>query len=427
MSLDFVRVAGQIQTMSRDIADDSLERSRRLERALRELANAAAQPDELAQRVGSAQTSWLMGKPLVEPLDAHYAPSQPPTDYIVVAADGSHIDVDRHIPVRCYLLNVGWACIGYGAYAGLTELTSEPSLNFADEDLTFDDDHDASHQERVAGSFLSALRSVKEMEKLADLIETLPPEAPTLALLDGTLVLWGLSFVSVSSRARRRILDDGVLAVLRRLRALAEVRPLAVASYISYPGAAEVTNALRISVCPMGREPCPEHGFIHDQVNCAHCPGYLGGNSGRPCDAVAGGSDRDLFHRLLAEGERGAVMLQHPAARDYVYNQYCNEGHELAFCYLRTPEYVPDEVGRVEMPVWTAVNQERVGLAHSILVDQCRRGMGYPVAIMEAHEQAVIDGPSREFFRRLLEDAVTSERGAFTTSAKDRSKRGRWL
>ena len=36
-----------------------------------------------------------------------------------------------------------------------------------------------------------------------------------------------------------------------------------------------------------------------------------------------------------------------------------------------------------------------------MLVKQCQLGLGYPVAISEAHEQAVITGHNREEFRRL--------------------------
>ena len=36
-----------------------------------------------------------------------------------------------------------------------------------------------------------------------------------------------------------------------------------------------------------------------------------------------------------------------------------------------------------------------------MLVKQCELGFGYPVAVSEAHEQAVITGHDREEFRRL--------------------------
>lgn len=428
MSVNFGRVASQLQDFSQRLAEEGWERWERLERASQVLKENAARPDDLSDRIAAAKTRWPLAQPLAEPSDGHYPEPERPIDYVVLATDGSHIDIDRHIPVRCYLLNLGWARIGYGAYAHLTALDSEPALSFTDEELAFGDDEDASHEEVVAGNILSALRSVREMELLADLIERLPPDVPTLALLDGTLMLWGLSpLATVSSRTLNRLLDKGVLAALNRLRDLASQRPLAVVSYISYPSSAEVTNMLRLAFCPMGRGSCPADGIIHPAVDCHHCPGRIGGNSGRPCDIVAGGNDRHLFQRLLGEGERSAVLQRHPAGRESVYRLYCEQGHALAFFYLRMPLGVPDEVARVEMPIWNAHDPERLRLAHALLLDQCRRGMGYPVAIMEAHEQAVINGADREAFRQLLENTLAQYGGGFSTSAKSRSKRGRWL
>jgi hypothetical protein len=88
---------------------------------------------------------------------------------------------------------------------------------------------------------------------------------------------------------------------------------------------------------------------------------------------------------------------------------------------------VPDDIARVEMPLWIGQDEQRVGLLHALLIDQCRRGLGYPLAIMEAHEQAVIGGPEREAFRRLLEAQVTAEGLPAAPSGKDLSKRARWL
>ena len=59
------------------------------------------------------------------------------------------------------------------------------------------------------------------------------------------------------------------------------------------------------------------------------------------------------------------------------------------------------EIARVEVPDWLAEDTELLALSHTMLVKQCQLGLGYPVAISEAHEQAVITGHDREEFRRL--------------------------
>ena len=106
--------------------------------------------------------------------------------------------------------------------------------------------------------------------------------------------------------------------------------------------------------------------------------------------------------------------------------QYYGE-HRPATFYLRTPLGGADEIACVEMPLWLAKDGERVAALHALLLDQCRRNMGYPLALMEAHEQAVITGPERESFHRLMEAEVAVEGLVVGTSAKAMSKRGRWL
>ena len=59
------------------------------------------------------------------------------------------------------------------------------------------------------------------------------------------------------------------------------------------------------------------------------------------------------------------------------------------------------EIARVESPDWLADDPELLALSRAMLVKQCQLGLGYPVAISEAHEQAVISGHDRQEFRRL--------------------------
>ena len=86
-----------------------------------------------------------------------------------------------------------------------------------------------------------------------------------------------------------------------------------------------------------------------------------------------------------------------------------------------------EEIGRVEVPSWVAGDEALLGLTHSLVVDQCRRGPGYPVALMEAHEQAVVTGSERRSFTQLVDEALDSERLPVYTSEKSRSKRLRWI
>ena len=72
------------------------------------------------------------------------------------------------------------------------------------------------------------------------------------------------------------------------------------------------------------------------------------------------------------------------------------------FTYLKTM----DEVVRVEFPAWMLNDIPNI---LSILQDQAQKGMGYPVALTEAHRQALISEVDRQFILRLLEQQ-SSER-----------------
>jgi hypothetical protein len=136
-----------------------------------------------------------------------------------------------------------------------------------------------------------------------------------------------------------------------------------------------------------------------------------------PCSLVNHLLDRELFQELLAPGQRSALFSSNSLVlRDY-------QEHQVFFFYLNTGE----EIGRVEIPRWVAKNEELLSLTHALVLDQCRRGLGYPVAISEAHQQAVIDGQDRRRFRALVESSLTQQGWHALTSEKARSKRRPWL
>tara|TARA_B100000949_G_C13968276_1_gene319947 strand:- start:23 stop:205 length:183 start_codon:yes stop_codon:yes gene_type:complete len=60
-------------------------------------------------------------------------------------------------------------------------------------------------------------------------------------------------------------------------------------------------------------------------------------------------------------------------------------------------------------------------------MEQCKKGNGYPVAISEAHEQAVINGSDRSLFKEMVNQALERQGINTYTSQKDRSKRMPWL
>jgi NurA-like 5'-3' nuclease len=79
---------------------------------------------------------------------------------------------------------------------------------------------------------------------------------------------------------------------------------------------------------------------------------------------------------------------------------------------------------RVEVPAWIAHDEEKLKVIGKIVFDQAQKGRGYPVCLAEAHEQAVIKGPDREFFYHVLQKAGIEQKQHYAISQKSLKKRG---
>jgi hypothetical protein len=395
MSLDLTAVSSQVEGMVSRLKASAGERQEHLRCALDTVAKTDL--DLLRRKISSSKTTWLVAG-LVDGLDRHYRAPPPPGEFTIIATDGSHIDVDRHRQTRCYLINIGSAVLHYGPAPGAT-LDSFPRLYSSDQEMVIAPPG-GGREQPIEGTLLGIKRSVEECCHLARLAAELPPKSTALALLDGSLILWGLAGKAYPEFVTEALLANGFLVHLDAIRKLNKDKRVAAASYISFPRSTDVANALRVAICP------------HEVADCdRYCP------EGRECDAVSSVQDRELFSRLLDEGERSALFT----SQSSVVEHY--GASRVYFFYLR----VDEEVARVEVPEWVAADDSRLNLAHALILDQCRRGQGYPVALAEAHEQAVVTGADREQFWQLVEFSLIGEHLPVLDSAKSRSKRTRWL
>ncbi len=351
MPLDLHSVAAQIEAMGTDLQAQGAKRLVWLERAITAL-NASG-------------------------VATGYPPTTPPQEYRVLATDGSHIDVDRHMPVRCALINISKVSLQYGTRPD-ARLESQPLLYATPEELSVPDPR-GTGAVALEGRLMGIKRSVEEVVALAQMAED-AEDVPTLALVDGSLVLWGREEQSYPEYVRESLLNNGLLEALDRLRTVARERPMAVAAYVSLPRSADVVRSLQ-----------SEREF----------EGLL---------------DRDLFARVLQAGERSDAFA---STSPIVKERYGD--HQVYFFYLKTEH----EIARVEVPEWVSSDETFLSLVHTLILDQCRKGMGYPTAIMEAHEQAVIGGAEREMFKQMVENALAERQLPVYTSEKALSKRVR--
>ena len=392
MTLDLLQVAPQVQAMAQEDCVRRRTLAWRRDVAVSLMEAWDARLDELRLLVQQEQP-WLVAEPL-EPLRAAVpAPAVPP-DVTVVATDGSSIDLDRHGLAQCYLINVGGAVIRYGSHPDAT-LTSCATLYYRDEDLYLDED---GARVPVQGALVDLKRTLAEQQRGLDLAGAAHGRAPVVAVADGTLLLWQLSGRAPEEAYVAEAIA-GYAAGLEAFRRLG----VPICSYVSRPGGHEVVNLLRLAACPGG----PGEGNAPGCERCVH----------GQClhDLLEPLPDRALMGHLR-RGERSARF----ASRSPVLRHY-GAGAAIQFVYVN----VGDEVGRVEVPAWVGDDRALLDLVHATIVDGCARGWGYPPALSEAHEQAVIRGGEREAFLRMAMEALNVEDQPAVVSAKGLSKNRR--
>ncbi|MBM3941545.1 MAG: DNA double-strand break repair nuclease NurA [SAR202 cluster bacterium] len=403
MSLDLGQTLLQLDQAAQRLGQRKTDRQARLA-ALLDAASRVS-PAEAVAKTRSAHERPFLAPQVVEALLGSYTPTPPPAGWCVAAVDGSHIDVDRHLPAACYLLNLGGCVLTYGDKPD-ARLFSAPRLAFEEQDLYLSDPANPASEEAVTGPVLGLIRTVRELERLAEVVEECPADLPILALVDGSLVLWGLSGSEQGYRyfVMTHIIN-GLLSALERLQELSRTRTVTLAAYVSLPRSAEVINAIRTCLCP--------HDLGRCKTACGHRRALL-----EPCRNTTDFLDRELFQRTLQPGWRSALYQTNSSVpREYYGEQ------QVYFYYLHCGE----EIARVEVPQWVAHDEKLLALGHSLILDQCQRGQGYPVAISESHEQAVIRGPERRLFKELVAQSLERQGLPTYTSEKERSKRTPWV
>ena len=401
MSLDLGKAVLQLDRGALDLQCTRTARQDRLT-ALIEQAR-LVDPPTARGKTAAASRPYLAAQ-VEEDLLGSVPPPHPPDNWRAISVDGSHIDVDPHLPIRCYLVNLGGCVLTYGSHPDAV-FFNEPHPATDRAELYLTDEANPIDEEAITGPLLGIIRSIQELERLAEMLEDAPTDLPTLALLDGTLTLWGLAGRVYPRFVRNTLLHQRFLSALERLRRLAQQRPVVLAAYVSLPRTTEVSNAIRCCLCPYDAGRCSQ--------SCNNRRSTL-----PPCDTASDFLDREIFQQTLGPGCRSPLYRTNPEA-----NREYPEGQHIFFYYLNTRQ----EIARVEVPQWAAQDPELLSLGHGLMVQQCCKGQGYPVVISEAHEQAVINGLDRRLFQQMVIETLERRGMATYTSEKERSKSRPWL
>ena len=392
--LDLAKLAGQIPGISQHLFQEAKVSRQRLLRAQALLQETLVRQAELVE----IQKQWrdrliFSAATPVEPLDTRIDISSPPLGYSVFATDGSQMSPSHHEIAYCYLINVGRVMLHYGQSL-LPLLDSLPEVFYKPEDLYVSKQWGIRTEE-----WMGYRRNISEAQALAEMAcrWVNPPGAhdqPTLALVDGSLILWFLE--GLPAEAREQIMPP-ILAAWEQLQA----SKVPFAGYISASRSMEAINFLRLQACP------------HEVPNClTHCSEQ----ENTPCQVVEPLRDASLSVHILKPGQRGPLWCSSLRILDLYH-----EPQKVYFCYV----HVGTEIARVEVPAWVAEDSDLLSQTLSIVLAQVYKGFGYPVALAEAHNQAVVRGGDRaRFFALLEQQMIRAGLKNVGTSYKEARKRG---
>jgi NurA domain len=308
-------------------------------------------------------------------LDETFKIDKVPLKYCVASVDGSQIYPDRHQGTSCFLINIGSVQLHYGTTQKGATLDSQPYV-YAEHDGDFD----------ATTDLVNCRRQELELDAgftLSQKVKAENEDLPLAFLFDGSLIFWHLQ--AKDPEVKNHFLDRYIAKLEQFYQ-----QQLLMAGYISLPKSKELVNILRLVLCNFNLTDCPQADKLDHIVDTSIVKFFV-----------------QPHHYTGVFANRSPITQYYP---DHLkpYFLYADFGHEI---------------GRIEMPAWIATNQELVEQVVAILYDQSIKGYGYPIALAEAHEQAVVKGPDRDFFYHIVQKLGMEERKTISISQKSSKKR----
>lgn len=403
--LDLTQLAKQMQGISQHLQKEAEASRQRLEVAQKLLDKAQWRQAELIKRRESLCDRMVFSPPVpVEPLHIRPTIAVPPKVHTILATDGSQIAPSHHEIAYCYLINIGRVVLHYGE-SRHPLLDSIPEVFYRPEDLYVSRQWGIKTEEWMGHRRTAA--EAKALAELATAVRTgLKPEKtemPMLAMVDGSLIYWVLEPLPNDAR-------DIILSII--FAAWEEMRRCRVplVGYLSASRSSESLSFLRLQACPYPEPDCYTHCPIApDTVHRAY-------NDKTPCQIFDPLRDTTFWASVLQPGQRSPLWR----SRARILDLY-GEENAVYFCYV----HVGPEIARIDLPAWVAEDDDMRESAFSLILAQVNKGYGYPVALAEAHNQAVVRGGDRARFFALLEQLmIKAGLPNVSTSYKEARKRG---
>lgn len=393
--LDLNKLSKQIQEASFDLVSHQQTQAHRLQKALETWRQALSHSEDWLDKalVSRPYLHWTIARPLEE-LEQSYPLPAEPAQHIVLATDGSQIAPSRHEVSPCYLLNISRICYRYGTGERALQ-ESEPFLFYREQDLYTQINH---QHVRVSEQMIGIERSLLEFRELANLAQQISPaRVPAVALMDGSLYSLLSELINLPGQIQDN-LKQRLLTCLKLLRTL----QIPLCSYTSAPRKSECLQLLRIEACPYAQARCKESCESTQEP---------------PCSGMMPLADADLWRHLLQPGERSPLFSTSQSWPDHLKEDW--QGYELCFFYLHTGY----EIARLEFPRWVAERRELVEHLQVLCWLQVQKGRGYPIALAEAHNQAVVKSADRSQFYAMLSRRLSEQGKGLNLSYKELKKR----
>lgn len=393
MPVNYQQVQQQVREAVKKTPARQKQQRERLDKARGLLARHAVDLAYLQDKVSQAAArdkSLRCAMPLSEPLTQVKTVASPAVYPVLLAADGSQINPNRHDAVEFGLVNVGVIRMQPQTAQTPREITSSELLMYELPD---------GSSGPLTEELVALLRDYKERKELAGLAAV--EQGIVLTLTDGPLEL----FREPKGDPRFDRLFEDYLTVMEELASINAV----TAGYVDKPGADLVVRLLELALYPDA------------ELHKAGKEHLLGGVR-----------DIDLFLEVLQPAERSAVFaIQSSSAEKF--NQRLNGQMALHFFYLNVGTLSKPWLVRVELPAWVSRQSELVDLLQATLLQQCRQ-MGikaYPYALHRAHEVALVSFQEKVQLQEMIEAEMRRAGlevgvGSYKQSHKDLAGRRRY-
>ncbi len=340
----------------------------------RSIWHSIADDPSFAKAIAESRSPWL-----IPSWDGLLGDSQSITptkvDYSVFSIDGSQIYPDRHQGTSCCLLNIGSVALSYGANNHLF-FNSKPSIYIPNKHSESENPIELVNCRRLELELHEGVMLAKELIKKE-------PEVPLIGMFDGSLIFWHLE------GKEEAIKDEFIAKYIQSLYQL-YILKIPCIGYISLPHSKELVNLIRMKLANFDPNTNKEYKKIEHLV------------------------DTHIADFFLEPYERTTFFASHSHIIDY-YPSYLKPH----FFYL----HLGQEIVRIELPAWLIHDKPLIDFICKVIIDQAKKGQGYPICLAEAHEQAVVKGPDRDFFYHVIQKIGFEHKQRLYFSQKSLKKR----